>query len=36
MIGWKRRASAASFSIRRYSSRVVAPTMFSSPRARAG
>ena len=36
-IGWKRRASAASFSIpRRYSSSVVAPMMCSSPRASAG
>ena len=35
--GWKRRASAASFSIcLRYSSSVVAPTQCSSPRARAG
>ena len=36
-IGWKRRASAASFSTcLRYSSRVVAPTQCNSPRARAG
>ncbi len=35
-IGWKRRASAASFSILRYSSSVVAPTTCSSPRASAG
>ena len=35
--GWKRRASAASFSTcLRYSSRVVAPTQCSSPRAKAG
>ena len=35
--GWKRRASAASFSTcLRYSSRVVAPTQCSSPRASAG
>ena len=35
--GWKRRASAASFSIYlRYSSSVVAPTQCSSPRASAG
>ena len=35
--GWKRRASAASFSIfLRYSSSVVAPTQCSSPRASAG
>mmetsp|Transcript_56575 Transcript_56575/g.126380 ORF Transcript_56575/g.126380 Transcript_56575/m.126380 type:complete len:290 (-) Transcript_56575:2-871(-) len=31
--GWKRRASAASFSIKRYSASVVAPTHESSPRA---
>ena len=36
-IGWKRRSSAASFSMcLRYSVRVVAPTQRSSPRARAG
>ena len=36
-MGWKRRASAASFSIcLRYSSSVVAPTQWSSPRASAG
>ncbi len=36
-IGWKRRSSAASFSMRfRYSSSVVAPTQRSSPRASAG
>ena len=36
-IGWKRRASAASFSTcLRYSSSVVAPTQWSSPRASAG
>ena len=35
--GWKRRASAASFSMcLRYSSSVVAPTQCSSPRASAG
>src|SRR3954463_6403273 len=35
--GWNRRSSAASFSIRfRYSSMVVAPTQWSSPRASAG
>ena len=35
--GWKRRASAASFSMSlRYSSKVVAPTQCSSPRAKAG
>src|SRR5438876_3944361 len=35
--GWKRRSRAASFSMYlRYSSRVVAPTTCSSPRARAG
>ena len=35
--GWKRRASAASFSTcLRYSSSVVAPTQCSSPRASAG
>ena len=34
---WKRRSKAASFSMcRRYSSRVVAPTQWSSPRASAG
>ena len=35
-IGWNRRSSAASFSIWRYSSSVVAPIMRSSPRASAG
>ena len=35
-MGWKRRSSAASFSMVRYSSRVVAPIMRSSPRARGG
>ena len=35
--GWKRRARAASFSTcLRYSSRVVAPTQYNSPRANAG
>ncbi len=37
MMGWKRRSSAASFSTcLRYSSRVVAPIAWSSPRASAG
>ena len=34
--GWKRRSRAGSFSISRYSSRVVAPMSLSSPRAKAG
>src|SRR5699024_11530883 len=36
MIGWKRRSSAASFSISRYSFKVVAPITCNSPRASAG
>ena len=34
--GWKRRSRAASFSILRYSSKVVAPMVWSSPRASMG
>ena len=36
LTGWKRRSSAASFSMMRYSSSVVAPIMRSSPRASIG